>query len=241
MRQVRLATLALVAALLVPAGPVSAGPPPEEPQKPNIVVVNIDDHGMSSEAVWSRLPTIKSLFIDHGISFLNNWNNFPLCCPGRATQLTGQVAHHHGVKINDGRLFDPSVTIATELHDVGYYTLIAGKYLNLTEVLPDKWPPGWDHAAVFGAGYYRRSLWIDDVEEVHGSLEEDYTTDVSANHSLTFLQAAPPEQPIFAYLNPFGVHAGADLNGKSVGTQPAPAERHKGDARCAGVPRYAPQ
>ena len=172
---------AVLAVLVVPGGWAAAGDAPEQLDQPNIVVLNIDDHGMSSEAVWSRLPTINSLFIEHGISFLNNWNNFPLCCPGRATQLTGQEAHHHGVKVNDGRSFDPTSTIATELHDVGYYTMIAGKYLNLTEVLPDKSPPGWDHAAVFGAGYYGRSVYVDDVEEVHGSDEEDYTTDVSAN------------------------------------------------------------
>jgi len=233
----RVVLAAVVAALLLPGEWVSAGEPTE---KPNIVLLNIDDHGMSNEAVWTRLQTIKSLFIDHGISFLNNWNNFPLCCPGRATQLTGQEAHHHGVTNNNNKLLDESVTIATELHDVGYYTILAGKYLNQSDPDADKTPPGWDHAAIFGSGYYRRTVYVDDVAEYHGSLEEDYTTDVSANHSLTFLKSAPAKKPLFAYLNPYGVHQGADIDGIKVGTQPAPAERHKGDSRCSGVPKYAP-
>jgi arylsulfatase A-like enzyme len=208
--------------------------------QPNIVMLNIDDHGVSNDVVWSRMSTINQLFIQHGLSFENYWNNYPLCCPGRATQLTGQEAHHHGVVNNDGLLFDPSDTLATELHDQGYYTFISGKYLNGTRRLPDKTPPGWDQVAIFGGGYYLYDSWVNDGLVPHGVAVDDYSTDVFANHSIDFLRAAPADQPVFAYLNPYAVHLGSDQNGVRVGTEPAPAVRHTGDPRCADAPPFAP-
>ena len=48
-------------------------------------------------------PTVKNLFVDHGIQFINAIGETPLCCPGRGILLTGLHAHNHGVLHNDGR------------------------------------------------------------------------------------------------------------------------------------------
>lgn len=225
----------------IEASQVAAMPSPateasEPPQPPNIVWVNLDDTGIAPASLYERLPMIKSLFLEHGVSFVNAWNNFPLCCPGRASQLTGQWAHHTGVIKNDGRLFNPGVTLATELHDQGYYTFITGKYLNGTSLLSDKTPPGWDDVAIADSKYYRYTIYVNDEARYHGSRTDDYSTDVFAAHSLEFLATAPADKPIFAFLNPYAVHQGADQNGSKVGTLPAPAPRHKGDPACQGVP-----
>ena len=44
------------------------------------------------------LPRTRALLGDKGTTFSNSFVNFPLCCPSRATMLTGQYMHNHGVR-----------------------------------------------------------------------------------------------------------------------------------------------
>jgi len=54
--------------------------------------------------------------------FDNAFFNNPLCCPSRATILTGQYSHHIGVEDNDsGARLDDRSTIAT-----GWTTVATG-------------------------------------------------------------------------------------------------------------------
>ena len=147
-----LGVFVLILGLLV-ALPVSAAVAGDT--RPNIVVLMIDDLAvLRDQRLWNRLPHIKSLFVDHGITFKHAIGETSLCCPGRAGFLGGQHTRHHGVTYNDARLFDPTNTIATALHDAGYTTLLSGKYLNLMDLLDNRFPPGWDHFAGIGDGYY---------------------------------------------------------------------------------------
>jgi len=196
----------------------------------------VDDlASIADHRLWNRLPAIRSLFIDHGLQFTSYYGNTPLCCPGRVNFLTGLRTEHHGVWMNDARLFHPEESIATELHDLGYYTFISGKYLNLTNELVNKFPPGWDHASVFGGAYYAYRMWKDGVEIDHGRAAADYSTDVFAADAVEYLAEAPEDRPVFAFLTPFAVHSGADENGHTVSYMPAPARNLIGDPRCAGI------
>ncbi len=208
--------------------------------RPNIVVVMIDDVAFMDHRLWERLPNIKTLFLDQGIEALNYWGNDPLCCPGRANFLTAQVAHVNGVIRNDARLLDPTETVATELRSVGYYTNICGKYLNKTDKLADKFPPGWDNVAIMRGTYYNYTAYVNDVEEVHGYLPEDYSTDVFADHCIDFLSVAPPEQPIFAFMTPYAVHAGFDIDKVKTPHEPPAAQEDQGDPRCADISPWSP-
>ncbi|MBA3311632.1 MAG: sulfatase, partial [Nocardioidaceae bacterium] len=78
----------------------------------------------------------------------------PLCCPARASVLTGQYSHNHGVLTNATAAgggfpaFDDSSTLATWLTDAGYLTGFVGKYLNGYGHRgygqdPRYVPPGW--------------------------------------------------------------------------------------------------
>ena len=72
----------------------------------------------------------------------------PLCCPSRATFLTGQYAHNTGV-ISDGGpdavdALREQDTLGVWLQQAGYRTAFVGKYLNgygLDD--PERVPPGW--------------------------------------------------------------------------------------------------
>jgi N-acetylglucosamine-6-sulfatase len=85
-------------------------------ERPDLIVVMVDDLAAIDNRIFERLPNIKSLFLDAGLSFDQFYGEEPLCCPARATFLTGQHVRHHHVVTNDARLLDPSRTVATALH-----------------------------------------------------------------------------------------------------------------------------
>jgi N-acetylglucosamine-6-sulfatase len=116
---------------------------------PNIVVIQVDDldEGSLLTAVGGPglfdpiMPNLASFFFGaNSTAFSNSFVTYSLCCPSRATFLTGQYAHNHGVLGNGTQgvggcwAFDATSTVATWLHDApppnNYRTGIIGKYLN---------------------------------------------------------------------------------------------------------------
>ena len=83
------------------------------------------------------LPSVRRLLGGSGVTFENAFASYPLCCPSRATFLTGQYAHNHGAKGNTRgsggayqSLIDPERNLAAWLDAAGYDTAFAGKWLN---------------------------------------------------------------------------------------------------------------
>lgn len=228
--------LALVLLVLGAPAPAAARTPRPRPQPPTIVVIVVDDLADVGNELWERLPAIKRIFLDRGLTLTNAFAETPLCCPARANLLSGLHTHHHGVIRNEARLFDPSRTIATVLDDAGYHTIFVGKYFNGTGNLDDKTPPGWDRFAGYGGRYYNYKLWVEGEPEQHGSLETDYSTDVIRKRAKKWVLNAPAGDPLFVYLAPFAPHA----NISQVPYRPTPAARHNGDPRCAGLPPFFP-
>ena len=127
-----LALAALALALLDQSpdakAPATAGPG----ERPNVLVIMTDDMRWDD---LEHMPLVQSLLADEGLTFSNAFVTTPLCCPSRASFLSGQYVHHHAVWSNvppEGgvQAFDDSVTLATRLHDAGYQTGLVGKYLN---------------------------------------------------------------------------------------------------------------
>lgn len=98
--------------------------------RPNIVVVMADDMRFSE---LTFAPALRRL-ARNGVQFENSFSPFPLCCPARASFLTGQLSHNHDVYwhgVPHGYAdFDDSRTLATSLRSAGYRTGFVGKYLN---------------------------------------------------------------------------------------------------------------
>jgi N-acetylglucosamine-6-sulfatase len=100
--------------------------------RPNILVVMTDDQAVADVA---KMPNVRRLLAAQGTSFSNAVDSFPLCCPSRATFITGQYAHNHGVVGNffpygwysmKGR----ANILPAWLQRVGYRTALVGKWLN---------------------------------------------------------------------------------------------------------------
>ncbi len=126
------AAVALLAALALPsaanARPASAAPH----GRPNILVIMTDDQAAADVA---KMPNVKRLLAAKGTSFADAVDSFPLCCPARATFITGQYAHNHGVVGN----FYPygwygmkhrGNILPRWLQGAGYRTALIGKWLN---------------------------------------------------------------------------------------------------------------
>ena len=115
--------------------------------KPTIVLILTDDQRWDSLGV---MPEVRKLLGGHGVTFANSFVTTSLCCPSRATILTGQYSRHTGVYQNTtphggATSFRDRSTVATWLHGAGYETALVGKYLNDYNRLPTGYvPPGWD-------------------------------------------------------------------------------------------------
>ena len=74
--------------------------------------------------------------MNRGITFSKSFVENALCCPSRVSILTSQASHTTNVYGNGGSyggfssFHGDSSTVATWLHDGGYYTGPIGKYLN---------------------------------------------------------------------------------------------------------------
>jgi arylsulfatase A-like enzyme len=229
----------LLVAVLIPSASVEAAKPKAKrlagDRPPDIVVLMIDDLPQIDDRIWERLPTIKRLFLDEGVRFTQYFGNDPLCCPGRANVLTGQWSHHHGVTTNDARLFDPRVTLATELRQQGYWTGIFGKYFNQALKLADRTPPGWSRSFLTEGAYFDYTAMVDGRLVRFGSKPNDYSTAQIRQRSIRALREIPARwRPRFLWLAPFAVHGGWDEDrNRRVFSVAAPRDR--GATACAGI------
>jgi N-acetylglucosamine-6-sulfatase len=179
--------------------------------------------------------------------------NWPLCCPSRATFLTGQYAHNHQVQGNApplggfGRLGSTN-TLAVWLQRAGYYTALIGKYLNGYEGSDVGVPPGYSewHGSKDTYRFYGYVLLEDGELVTYGSPDEDpddpaqpetYSTDVYTDKAVELIQRrAPSSQPFFlSYLAPHS--GGPNPAGTRCAQTAKPAFRHIGAADDELLPR----
>ena len=141
MRLLRLiAATTLVASVTACSG--STAEPPPNPPRPNVLVFLTDDQRVDP-TTYKVMPATKRLFRREGLEFTNAVVTTPLCCPSRASILSGRYAHNHGVRINRmGQYLDQKLTWPVELKKAGYQTGMIGKYLNSWAGKPmgfDRW------------------------------------------------------------------------------------------------------
>jgi arylsulfatase A-like enzyme len=202
-----------VGAVSVAAFLPACAPPDDDDERWNVVVVVTDDQTIESLPTMPYLRDASSDPADHWIAFLNAFANTPLCCPSRATLLTGRYAHSHGVLTNeDGLRLDEETTVAAWLDEAGYHTGLVGKYLNQYPFGREPFVPrGWDRwwAKEQGSAqsaYYDYTLIQEGVATAYGSEPEDYLTDVLAAGAVRFLAEAPADEPFLLWFAPTAPH-----------------------------------
>lgn len=203
---------ALVAALVAQAGAPARAQAPTPDAPSTIVLVVTDDQ--RSDTLWA-MPTVRAELVRRGASFPDAFVVNPICCPSRATILTGRYSHSTGVYRQVppyGRFewFRDGSTLATWLHDAGYTTGLFGKYLDGYQHagLTGYVPPGWDRWVAFiHAQYYGYTLSVDGAVRRYGEAPEDYSTTVLAETAASFIRET--SGPLFLYLAPAAPHGPA--------------------------------
>jgi arylsulfatase A-like enzyme len=206
-------------------------------KQPNVVVIMTDDQTLEQQR-W--LPRTNALLGGEGTTFSNFIVSYSECCPSRATFLTGQYAHNHGV-LSSGlpsggvSTFDHANSLAPWLQANGYYTSLSGKYMNGygSDVPSTVVPPGWsDWYALYEPStyeYFDYDISANGVSEHHARRASDYSTDVLANHVDQQIRThGGTAQPFFIDFTPTAPHvtlrglagiAAPRHSGTLVGTQ----------------------
>lgn len=189
--------------------------------QPNIVFVLTDD--LSWDLV-DYMPEVQRLQRD-GVTFSDYTVTNSLCCPSRASILTGRYPHNTGIYRNTGvdggfRAFrargEESATFATALQGAGYGTALLGKYMN--QYAPGKIraadgglyvPPGWSTWGAAGNGYpgYGYRIMRDDQVAQRGWAARDYLTSVIQRDGSRFVaDSVAAGQPFMLEVSTFTPH-----------------------------------
>jgi len=201
-------------------------------QRPNIVFVLVDDmrwdeYGKAGHP-YIKTPNIDRL-ANEGVRFTQAFCSTPLCSPSRASFLTGQYAHTHGI-IDNTRRNERSHQLNTFpkiMNQAGYQTAFLGKWHMGNDDSPR---PGFDYwAAMEGQGEAR-----DPKLNINGERKQlnGYVTDVLTDLALQFLRQKR-SAPFLLYLSHKALHPnivqrddGSVVNIGEGGF--IPADRHKG-------------
>lgn len=179
---------------------------------PNFILILADDQDVVLNGMVPLRNTQK-LLANAGITFTNAFTSSPICCPSRASILCGQYPHNHQTKNNSvtGGCYayhwrdkvEPQA-LPVLLHNEGYETFFAGKYLN--EYSGEIVPPGWDHWYGLNGNskYYNYTLTENGIKKHY---ENDYLTDKLRRYSLDFLSNKRKSAPFFLMVAPPAAHA----------------------------------
>ncbi|WP_322753351.1 sulfatase [Frankia sp. Cas3] len=197
------------------SAPLAAVNVAKSDSRPNFVFILADDLDATTSPYWEAMPHTAALIRDSGLTFTNSFAPTPICCPARGTILTGKYGHNTGVLTNSGDVGgwatfaangNEEKTFAKYLHDAGYRTGLAGKYMNGIENEPEHIPPGWSewYGSVNNNFYtgYNYTLNENGTMVQYGGPDNpaNYSTDVVAAKSTDFIRrAATDGTPFFWY------------------------------------------
>ncbi len=176
-------------------------------QRPSIVLILTDDQ--PAQTLWA-MPRTKRLLAAHGVRFTSLYDSVSLCCPARATLLTGRYAHSTSVYANappsgGAATFrsrhDDRETLAVWLHRAGYRTALFGKYLNGYQ--GGYVPPGWDEFTT-SSRYWGGVGYVQGVKKEF--LPTTYMPTFLGAKTIQFIRSTPRGGPLFAYYAPFAPH-----------------------------------
>ncbi|QDT06503.1 Arylsulfatase [Rubripirellula lacrimiformis] len=193
-------------------------------ERPNIVIVLVDDMGYSDVGCYGgeiETPNIDGL-AENGLRFTQFYNS-GRCCPTRASLMTGLHPHQVGIGHMtappgqplgitgpyQGYLNNDCVTIAQVLKSSGYHTMMTGKW-HLGIENKSEWPlqRGFDrfYGGLSGAFNYFQPGGDRGIMEGNEAVTTDkdfYATDTFTDKACQYISEAVEadgDQPFFLYL-----------------------------------------
>jgi arylsulfatase A-like enzyme len=218
-------------------GVTGAGSTGDAAQKPNFLVIVTDDQTLEQ---MRALPKTERFIGRKGTTFTQAVVTTPHCCPSRASYLTGQYAHNHGILSNKHgyqAFEDPDSVLPAWLKNAGYTTAHLGKFLNgyekvvgpITEV-----GPGWDEWATLlkPRRFLDYELQVNGESVPYGEDRDDYLTRVLNDRAGDLIRdLSKADDPFYIQLDHYAPHTGfGDLSGEC---------KNFSAAEPAGYRRYA--
>lgn len=202
--------------ILMATVPVYSKAPYKKPdQKPNILIIYIDDMGYSQPSCYGgkliKTPNIDQI-ASNGIRFTNGYVSAPICSPSRVGLLTGRYQARTGHDANSGRtpgreLDLSEVTIANLLKEQGYTTGIIGKWhVGETELAHLPLARGFDYFVGHGGNIneMRGRQYVEGNESVDFP-PHPITSETWGKRAVEFI-SEHQEDPFFLYLAFNAIH-----------------------------------
>jgi N-acetylglucosamine-6-sulfatase len=234
-------TLLAAAALAIALVPVPARSAPAGAVRPNIILVLVDDLRWDDLACAGH-PFVLSPQIDRvaheGARFLNAFVTTPLCSPSRASLLSGQYAHSHGIVDNTDRSAASHrlATFPRLLQEAGYETGYIGKWHMGNDASPR---PGFDYwLGMAGQGSSNDPALNENGRPL---VLRGYTTDIFNERAVAFVKRAR-KRPFLLYLSHKALHPEGEQRADGSLSDPGasnfiPAQRHRSLYAGLQVPR----
>jgi arylsulfatase A-like enzyme len=174
-------------------------------EAPNVLIILTDDQRADG---LSTMPKTERWFRDGGVHYPRAFATTPLCCPFRASLFSGRYAHNHGVHVNtDVAELDQDTTLQHYLREAGFFTAIAGKFLNNWSI--DRAPPNFDRWTFFAPtalerGYYDVEFNVDGKRRTVHRYSTNFLSDVAVD-TLEYFER-DDRRPWLLYVTPFAPH-----------------------------------
>jgi arylsulfatase A-like enzyme len=205
--------------------------------QPNIVVITTDDQSLSMMR-GRYMPKTTKQIAERGATFTDYIVTTPLCCPSRATLLTGQYAHNHAVLTNHYDLLDDKDNVLPVwLRRAGYRTAHVGKFLNAYEqTVGNRFEiaPGWDvwFTALGATRYFDYEISANGRRRHFGDGPRSHITRVLNRKAASLIRRfAPDPQPLYLQLDhraphtETGTNSGGPCGARAVPEDPRDEER----------------
>jgi len=218
---------------------VAAKKPPrgaEKLEEPNIVVITTDDQAPRTQTPES-MPNLYAELVPIGTQFTDYIVTTPLCCPSRATLLTGQYGHNNGVLRN----FYPDLkqqanVLPAWLQRGGYNTAHVGKFLNAYEANEGgaaAVAPGWDlwFTQLEKRRYYNWKASKNGKVRHFGNGDNEHATAVTNDFATRWTKRlARKKAPFFMQVDHYAPHTSTGRDTRCAsGPVPEPIDEHRFD------------
>ena len=179
---------------------------PKKAKPRNVVYILSDDHRYDFMGFMNKVKFLKTPNMDRmareGAHIENAFVTTSLCSPSRASILTGQFSHRHGVVDNNSRVPEGTTYFPQYLQEHGYETAFMGKW-HMGQA-SDEPRPGFDKWISFrGQGKYFDGMWNIDGKQVQ---TKGHVTDLLTDHAIEWMKQ-DRDKPFFLYLSHKAVHA----------------------------------
>ncbi len=167
--------------------------------QPNILFILTDDQRYDEIGFLNpvlQTPSMDALAAE-GVHFSNAFVTTALCSPSRASILTGQMMHNHGVVDNNRPLPEGLELFPARLQAAGYQTAFVGKWHMGGEVSEPR--PEFDYWASFpgqGTYYPQNAFGGTTMLNVNGKqvAQQGYITDELTDYLVDFLENRDPDK-----------------------------------------------